>query len=102
MMFYVIHLETLDTSMAVLLYASCAVVQAIKIKNFFGEKERKYLRPFAWVGLFFSLAMFCLLILHIVCLIWYPGKEVMAWIQIVSLYWSTVMMLPLIHLMVMR
>lgn len=101
-MFYLVHLCTVDTALEIILYGSCAVVQAIKIKNFFGEKERKYLRPLAWIGLFFSFAMFCLLILHIVCIIWYPGKSVIAWIQIISLYWSTVLMLPLIHLMIMR
>ena len=101
-MLYAVHLATLDTTLALILYGSCAVVQAIKIKNFFGEKERKYLKPFAWVGLFFSVMMFCLLVTHMVCIIWYPGKEVIAWIQVLSLYWSTCLMLPLIHLMVMR
>lgn len=64
--------------MAVILYGSCAVAQAFKIRNFFGEKERNYLKPLAWIGFFLSLAMFCLLITHIVLIIWYPGKEVIA------------------------
>jgi len=78
MLFSIVHLQSLDKVLAVILYGSCAVAQAFKIRNFFGEKERNYLKPLAWVGLFLSLAMFCLLITHIVLIIWYPGKEVIA------------------------
>jgi hypothetical protein len=78
MLFSIVHLQSLDKFMAVILYGSCAVAQAFKIRNFFGEKERNYLKPLAWIGFFLSLAMFCLLITHIVLIIWYPGKEVIA------------------------
>ena len=101
-MFYIIHLCTVDTNLEIILYSCCIVVQALKIYNFFGEKERKYLRPFAWLGMIFSAALMSLFVMHIVCLIRFPAKSVLAWLQIVSLYWSTIVMLPLIHFMVLR
>lgn len=79
-MFYLIHLCTVDTTLEIILYLCCSMVQIIKIYNFFGEKERKYLRPFAWLGMMVSAALLCLFITHIVCLIRFPAKSVLAWL----------------------
>lgn len=100
--FTIIHLEAMDTWAQILLYLCCAVVQACKICQFFSTTEKKYLKPFAWCGFVFSIVIFCLFVLHIVSLIWFPGRDVLAWLQVVTLAWSSVLMLPLLHFMVIR
>jgi len=100
--FATVHLVTLDSSLQILLYSSCAFVQLMKISQFFSVSEKKYLKPLAWFGLLVSVVIFCLFIMHIVTLIWFPAKSVLAALQIASLIWSSCVMLPLLHFMIWR
>jgi len=102
LMFVIIHLSTVDMVLEIILYICCSFVQVFKIWNFFGEKTRNYIKPQAILGLIFSFIMLSLFIIHIVCIIWYPTKEALAWLNIVSLYWQTAIILPLMHFMVIR
>ena len=101
-MFALVHLATMDTATQLMLYATCATVQGIKIKNFFSVTERRWLRPLAWIGLLFSTIIMALFISHMVFLIWYPGKKALAVLGITSLIWSSCLMLPLLHYMVLK
>jgi predicted MFS family arabinose efflux permease len=85
-----------------MLYATCATVQGIKIKNFFSVTERRWLRPLAWIGLLFATIIMALFIMHCVFLIWFPGKKALTILGIISLIWSSCLMLPLLHYMVLR
>lgn len=101
-MFYVVHSEFLDIILEVTLYATCAFVQLIKMFNFVGERKRKYFSVLALVGAIVALLLFVLNVVHIILLIWYPGKEVLGVIQVGYVMIASLVMLPLIHYMVMR
>ena len=76
-MFYVVHTSFIDIMLETALYATCAVVQLIKLCNFLGEKKRQYFSALACVGALIALLLFAINITHIVVLIWYPTKTLL-------------------------
>ena len=85
-----------------MLYATCAVVQLIKLCNFLGERKRKMFSVLGLVGALIAVFLFALNVAHIVVLIWYPGKSILGVIQVGYVVIASLVMLPLIHYMVMR
>lgn len=73
-MFYVVHTTFIDIMLETALYATCAVVQLIKLCNFLGEKKRQYFSTLACAGALIALVLFVINIVHIVVLIWFPTK----------------------------
>lgn len=76
-LFFMIHSEFLDIMLEVMLYATCAVVQLIKLCNFLGERKRKIFSVLGLVGALIAVFLFALNVAHIVVLIWYPGKSIL-------------------------
>lgn len=101
-LFYIIHSEFLDIILEVMLYATCAVVQLIKLCNFLGERKRKIFSVLALVGSLIAVFLFLLNVAHIIVLLWYPGKSILGVIQVGYVVVASLVMLPLIHYMVMR
>jgi len=96
------HVSVLDTVMAVLLYITCAFVQGATLKNFFDESEKKYLKFTAYFGFSMGMVSFFFILSDIVCVIFYPGRVVQEWSTASSLVWSTCVMLPITHYMVIN
>ena len=76
-MFYIIHSAFIDVILETALYATCALVQLIKLCNFLGERKRPYFSALALVGALIATLLFAINIAHIVVLIWYPGKTIL-------------------------
>ena len=75
--FYVVHTSFIDILLETALYATCAVVQLIKLCNFLGERKRKYMSAMACAGALIALLLFAINIAHIIVLIWFPTKTVL-------------------------
>ena len=76
-MFYVTHTAFIDIMLETALYATCALVQLIKLCNFLGERKRPYLSGVALAGALIAVLLFAINIAHIVVLIWYPAKTIL-------------------------
>jgi len=76
-MFYIIHTSFIDIMLEVALYATCSLVQIIKLFNFLGERKRSYFSGLALIGSIIAFVLFLVNIAHIITLIWYPGKTIL-------------------------
>jgi hypothetical protein len=88
--------------LAALLYLSCAIVQGVTIRNFFKEKEKDHIKLTAYFGAGMGCVSFSLILSDIITVIFYPGKKVDEYSAALSLVWSTLVMLPITHYMVIK
>lgn len=100
--FYYVHITTLDESLQVILYSACAIVQCLKIKQYLTQEKPMRERKLATGILVITVISLCLLLSHIVCLLWYPGKESIAIIQISYVAIQVILLLPLQHYLFVR
>jgi hypothetical protein len=102
LIFDLIHVSTLDIVLQTLLYGTCALVQAVAIRNLYAESEKKHIRFSALFGFTMGVVSFFLIISDIICVIYYPGKQVEEVSAALSLIWSSMIMLPITHYLVIR
>lgn len=96
------HVSILDTTLAALLYITCAFVQGATLRNFWLEAEKKNVRVTAWFGFGMGIVSFFLIISDVIAVVFYPGRKVDEVSGAMSLAWSTLIMLPVTHYMVIK
>ena len=93
--FFTVHSVTLDTSLQLTLYSACAIVQCFKLKQYYTNGKKAKTTPIATCIAVVSWLSLSLILLHIICILCFPGKKFIAIVQVSYLMVQVVLLIPL-------